>query len=89
MVWKNQAFHRLYEEAIWTGFLLNHYERDDYYLPHTDDGLFTFITFLFDDCDNRVGGDLYFPEYDYLHECKNNQSILFLSNEVWSDNSRV
>ena len=42
----------------------------------------------FDDCDNRVGGD-HFPEYDYLHECKNNQSILFLSNDAWSDNSRV
>lgn len=82
IVWKNQTLYRLYEKTIWTGFLLNHYEHDDYYLPHTDDGLFTFITFLFDDYDNRVGGDLYFPEYDYLHKCKNNQSILFLSSEV-------
>ena len=80
--WKNRTFRRIYEQTNWTGHLLNHYECGDYYLPHTDDGLFTLITFLFDDYNNRVGGDLYFPEHNYLHKCKNNQSILFLSKEV-------
>lgn len=81
--WKNhRTLHRFYQYTGWTGYLLSHYECGDYYKPHYDDGLFTLITFLFDDHENRIGGDLYFPEYDYLHECKNNQSILFLSKEI-------
>ena len=80
--WKNDAFYRMYQETGWTSFLLNHYNRGDYYKPHWDDGLFTLITFFFDDYKNRIGGDLYFPEYNYLHKCKNNQSILFFSKEL-------
>ena len=36
------------------------------YKPHYDDGLFTLVTFLYDDYENRIGGDLYFPEHDYF-----------------------
>ncbi len=80
--WKNRVFHRMFQYTGWTGYLLSHYESGDYYKPHYDDGLFTLVTFLFDDYENRIGGDLYFPEYDYLHKCKNNQSILFFSKEI-------
>lgn len=80
--WENHVFHRMFGCTSWTGYLVSHYECGDYYLPHYDDGLFTLITFIFDDYENRIGGDLYFPEHDYLHKCKNNQSILFLSKEM-------
>lgn len=84
--WKNNTFHRMYRSASWCGDLFNLYSFGDYYMPHIDDGLFTSIVFLyenFEDC-QKNGGDLYFPEHDYLHECKDNQAIIFFSKELHS-----
>ena len=37
---------------------------------------------MWDDTSNFEGGDLYFPEYDYLHKCKSNHGMLFFSKEL-------
>lgn len=82
--WENKTFCRMYNSVMWGGELLNCYDSSDYYMPHTDSGLFTMITFLYENHENGdlQGGDLYFPEYDYLHKCNNNQAIIFFSKEL-------
>jgi len=82
--WQNKTFCRMYNSAMWGSELLNCYSSGDYYMPHTDSGLFTMITFLYENHKNgdSHGGDLYFPEYDYLHKCNNNQAIIFFSKEL-------
>lgn len=82
--YENETIYRMYKSAFWGSELLNCYGHGDYYMPHRDDGLFTMIIFLYENCKicDTDGGDLYFPEYDYLHKCNNNQSIIFFSKEL-------
>lgn len=80
--WENKTFYRMYLDCLWGSHLLNKYRKNDYYKPHFDHSLFSMITFLYDEFNEKHGGDLYFPEYDYLHKCKDNQTILFLSREI-------
>ena len=79
--WKNIAFKRLFNSLMWGGELLNCYKKNDYYKPHLDEGIFTLIFFLWESSSNFEGGDLFFPEHNYLHKCKNNHGILFFSKE--------
>ncbi len=80
--WKNTTFKRLFNSLMWGSELANCYKKNDYYNPHVDDGIFSLIFFLWDNTSNFEGGDLFFPEYDHLHECKNNHGILFFSKEL-------
>ena len=80
--WKNFCFNRIYNKLEWGGDLIQYYGSDDYYEPHVDNGIFTMILWFYDDEKIISGGDLYFPEYDYLHQCKNNNGIIFFSNEL-------
>ena len=80
--WKNIAFKRLFNSLMWGGELVNCYKKNDYYKPHTDNGIFSLIFFLWDNTSNFEGGDLYFLEHDYLHKCKSNHGILFFSTEM-------
>jgi len=80
--WKNTAFRRLFDSVIWGSELINCYKKNDYYKPHVDEGIFTLLFFLWERTSNFEGGDLFFPEYDYLHKCKNNHGILFFSKEL-------
>jgi hypothetical protein len=80
--WDRLVFKRIFDSVMWGGELINYYENDDYYMPHVDNGMFTLIIWIWDKNLNFEGGDLYFPEYDYLHKCKNNHGILFLSKEI-------
>ncbi len=80
--WKNIAFKRLFNSLMWGGELVNCYKKNDYYKPHTDNGIFSLIFFLWDNTSNFEGGDLYFLEHDYLHKCKSNHGILFFSKEM-------
>lgn len=80
--WKNFAFRRMFNSLLWGGGLINYYENNDYYKPHIDDGIFSLIIWMYDKKSSFEGGDLYFPEYDYLHQCKNNHGILFFSKEL-------
>jgi glycosyltransferase involved in cell wall biosynthesis len=57
-------------------------KKNDYYKPHVDNGIFSLIFFLWDNTSNFEGGNLFFPEYNHLHECKNNHGILFFSREL-------
>jgi hypothetical protein len=80
--WKNLCFWRLFNSLKWGGDLIQHYENLDYYKPHYDDGIFTLVIWIYDEVKNVSGGDLYFPEYDYLHPCKSNNGIIFFSKEL-------
>jgi len=80
--WKNKTLHRMCNSIVWGGDLLNYYSCGDYYKPHCDDGIFSMITFFYKNYDKCEDGNLYFPEYNHIHKCKNNQSIIFLSTEL-------
>lgn len=80
--WENLAFKRIFNSLMWGSELINCYKKNDYYKPHVDDGIFSIIFFLWDNTSNFEGGDLYFPEHDYLHKCKSNHGILFFSKEM-------
>jgi predicted 2-oxoglutarate/Fe(II)-dependent dioxygenase YbiX len=80
--WKNLAFKRLFNSLMWGGELANCYKKNDYYKPHADYGIFSLIFFLWENTSNFEGGDLFFPEYDYLHKCNSNCGILFFSKEL-------
>jgi hypothetical protein len=80
--WKNIAFKRLFNSLMWGSELVNCYKKNDYYKPHVDYGIFSLIFFLWDNTSNFEGGDLFFPEYDYLHKCNSNCGILFFSKEL-------
>jgi len=80
--WDRLVFKRIFDSAMWGSELINYYENDDYYMPHVDSGIFTLIIWIWNKNLNFEGGDLYFPEYDYLHKCKNNHGILFFSKEL-------
>ena len=80
--WENLTFKRLFNNLMWGGDRINCYKNGDYYKPHVDSGIFSLIFFLWDNTSNFEGGDLYFPEHDYLHKCNNNCGILFFSKEL-------
>lgn len=80
--WKVKALQRLFNCLMWGSDLINYYENNDYYMPHVDVGVFTLILWMWDKNLNFTGGDLYFPEHDYLHNCKNNHGIIFFSKEL-------
>tara|TARA_R100000482_G_scaffold82365_1_gene32585 strand:- start:2813 stop:3469 length:657 start_codon:yes stop_codon:yes gene_type:complete len=80
--WKNNTFKRLFNSLEWGSELVNCYKNNDYYKPHVDSGIFSLIFFLWDDTSSFKGGDLYFPEHDYLYKCNNNCGILFFSKEL-------
>jgi hypothetical protein len=56
---------------------MRYYENDSDYLPHRDDSNYTAITFFYKEPKSFEGGELFFPEFDYTFECKNNHVILF------------
>lgn len=80
--WKDGTFRRMFHALVWGNELLNCYKGNDYYKPHFDHGVFSLIFFLWEDTSTFDGGDLYFPEYDYLHKCNNNHAVLFNSKEM-------
>jgi hypothetical protein len=80
--WKNSCFKRIFDNLEWYGDLIQHYENLDYYKPHYDYGIFTLVIWIYDGGKNISGGDLYFPEYDYLHNCKDNSGLIFFSKEL-------
>jgi predicted 2-oxoglutarate/Fe(II)-dependent dioxygenase YbiX len=80
--WNNLTFKRMFNSLMWGGELLNCYKNNDYYKPHADVGIFTIIFFLWDDNSNFQGGNLFFPEYDYVYNCIHNNAIVFLSKEI-------
>jgi hypothetical protein len=58
---------------------IRYYEDGIQYLPHVDIFNYTAITFFHKNPKTFIGGELYFPEYDYTFECNNNSMIIFPS----------
>lgn len=61
------------------------YTNGDYYRAHRDTSVFTTITVLHKTPKQYEGGELYFPEFDYAIDLKDNQALIFpsiLSHEV-------
>lgn len=59
---------------------VRYYHDGDYYDPHYDIP-FNFIacTYFYHTPKKFVGGEIFFPEYDYEYSCENNSMILFPS----------
>lgn len=57
---------------------LRYYHNDEYYSPHADIGYDTIAcTYFYKQPKKFIGGELFFPEYNYEISCKNNSCIIF------------
>jgi len=61
------------------GTLATYYEDSDYYKPHSDAAVYTFVLWLYDEPKAFSGGDLRFPEYGITASMGNNNAIIFPS----------
>lgn len=59
--------------------ILSYYEDSQDYKPHRDIAAYTLLTWFYKQPKQFDGGDIYFPEYDYLIEIKNNTTLFFMS----------
>lgn len=59
--------------------LVQMYRNGDYYLPHDDYAIFSAVTLFYKSPKAFVGGDLNFPEHNYIPSLKNNTTIIFPS----------
>lgn len=59
--------------------LLNHYFDGDYYEPHRDSSIISIINVFHKTPKAYDGGELYFPDHDYVLDLKNNQTLIFPS----------
>jgi hypothetical protein len=59
--------------------LVSYYEESDNYPPHTDQGCFTSITWLYKDPKRFTGGNFVFNEYEYEIPLQNNCMVIFPS----------
>lgn len=72
-------YFKLYNKLGTDTVLAQLYYNGDYYKSHSDDSLFTAVTLLHKTPKKYTGGDLYFQNYDYNPQLKDNQSIIFPS----------
>ena len=57
---------------------LRYYHNDEYYDPHTDKSTqFLGFSYFYKEPKKFEGGDLEFPEYDFVLPCNNNSMIVF------------
>lgn len=59
--------------------LVQMYKNGDYYESHEDYAIFTAVTLFYKSPKTFDGGELYFPEYNYLPKLNNNSTIIFPS----------
>ena len=64
--------------------LLSYYEDTDYYKPHTDEAVLTFLYWCYKEPKAFDGGDLLLPEIDADIEVKNNRLVIFPSYRLHS-----
>ena len=62
----------------YNGILVNYYEDEDYYQPHSDDATITAITFFYKTPKYFDGGDLILEEKLNV-ECVSNRCVIFPS----------
>lgn len=59
---------------------IRYYTDGEYYNAHTDESFDTLAcTYFYKEPKKFVGGDLFFPQFNYTVECKNNLCIIFPS----------
>jgi hypothetical protein len=63
---------------------VKYYESNNYYRGHFDLSRFSFLTYLFKQPKQFIGGDLYFDEYDYIIEIENNMTVFFVGSIIHS-----
>lgn len=59
--------------------LLSYYENQGYYRPHKDLANYTALTWFYKEPKKFSKGNIYFPEYEYDIEIKNNMMLFFMS----------
>jgi hypothetical protein len=59
--------------------LISYYENEDHYKPHFDSAYVTALTWFYKEPKKFEGGDLYFTDFNYQIEVKNNFTIIFPS----------
>jgi len=76
------AVFRTVEKCTLDWTLVSYYENEDLYKPHHDASNLTALTYFFKQPKKFTGGDLYFPEYDFVLESKFNTTYIFCSLEM-------
>jgi Rps23 Pro-64 3,4-dihydroxylase Tpa1-like proline 4-hydroxylase len=59
--------------------MINYYENSDYYKPHSDNYMYSALTWLYREPKKFSGGEFNFVDYNYTIEPLNNTLILFPS----------
>ena len=70
----NFGYNSIWQSNIHTT-LINYYEDGDYYDPHTDCALQTFVTFFYKEPKQFSGGDFWITDYNHKIEIQNNMTI--------------
>lgn len=89
-IYDNQEVRTVISESCWHlkpwkdnishfNTLLSYYDNSDYYEPHFDYGYFTVLIHLFKEPRRFTGGELYFPEFNFILENKSNRLFIFPS----------
>lgn len=78
---KNHYFHTL-RNINFKDTLFNYYTTSDYYLPHIDSAVLTFVCWINKEPKAFTGGKLVLPELKVELECNNNTGILFPSHAL-------
>jgi hypothetical protein len=59
--------------------MVSYYGDGDSYPSHIDDGAVTWLTWINKEPKKFIGGDLFFPDFNYKIEYKNNRTVCFYS----------
>lgn len=70
-----QQLHLTNEDDV----LISQYNNGDYYKPHNDKSVITFILYLWNRRESSGGGELLFPDFNYKFNSNHNSAILFPS----------
>ena len=73
-------YHIKFLYCNWDITKIRYYHDKEFYLPHCDAKFDTLAcTYFYKEPKKFNGGELFFPEYEYTVECKNNSCIIFPS----------
>ena len=87
-LWSSEVIERVEKISPWWRLLtasnrdctlLNYYQDDEYYEPHSDHAVITAVTILHSQPSNFSGGDFVFSEYGITVPCRSNSVIIFPS----------
>lgn len=73
---KIHPFFSVYKKLNYSTNLLSYYETGGYYRPHTDNSVFTILTWLYKEPKSWTGGNLILNDFDAIIEVRNNRSLI-------------